>query len=90
MPKINEQAVEANVMKEVLDSLKKAQQPYGPRQLIDLLRVQKNLDEWSIRKPIWQLTADAKAELTPDWKLKLRIVDGRRRARSQREEAVPA
>jgi len=33
----------------------------------------RNLDEWSVRKAIWKLTADAAVELTPDWKLKLRL-----------------
>jgi hypothetical protein len=59
----------------VLASLKKAGRPCDPRQVIvDLSNPKgRNLDEWSVRKAIWKLTADAAVELTPDWKLKLRL-----------------
>lgn len=62
-------------MADVVASLRKAGRPYEPKQLIVHLSNPKgkNLDEWSIRKAIWKLTADATVELTPDWKLKLRL-----------------
>lgn len=71
MANVKEHMNETQVAEVVLDSLKKVHEPREPRQLIDdVLKASNELDEWSVRKAIWRLTADSKAEFTPDRKLK--------------------
>ncbi len=69
MPRKSDLAKE--VESEILDALGAIREPFGPRELINKLAVEKKLNDTLIREAIWQLIDLKRIRLTDDMKLEV-------------------